>query len=98
MKRLEKTIGLKFRKRALLQTALSHRSHPNIEQTAETGVAFQRLEFLGDSILNFFIARKLYHLFPKANEGMLSRLRSTLVSRKLLARIARLIRLKIYLP
>ena len=98
MKRLEKTIGLKFRKKDLLRTALSHPSYPTVEQTVETAINFQRLEFLGDSILNFFIARKLYQFFPKANEGMLSRLRSTLVSRKLLARIARSIHLRIYLP
>lgn len=97
MKRLEKIIGFKFRRKELLQAALNHPSYQSDGQVIQTVENFQRLEFLGDSILNFFVAGKLYHLFPKANEGMLSRLRSILVSRKLLARIARSIRLRTYL-
>ncbi|MBI4395139.1 MAG: ribonuclease III [Candidatus Omnitrophica bacterium] len=97
MKRLEKAIGFKFKRKELLQSALNHPSYHSEGQTIQTVEDFQRLEFLGDSILNSFIAGNLYHLFPKANEGLLSRLRSILVSRKLLARIARSIRLKTYL-
>ena len=99
MTRIEKAIGYKFRKKKLLKAALTHPSYPmeTVGQRKQPSETFQRLEFLGDAILNFFIARKLYELFPKANEGLLSRLRSTLVSRKLLARIARTFRLKSYL-
>ena len=58
---------------------------------------FQRFEFLGDSIINYFVATNLYEQFPNADEGLLSRLRSILVSRKLLARLGRSIRLRSYL-
>ncbi|MBI1977598.1 MAG: ribonuclease III [Candidatus Omnitrophica bacterium] len=97
MTSLEKAIGNTFRNKKLLQAALTHPSYSTEIGTEKLPQNFQRLEFLGDAILNFFIARRLYQLFPKANEGTLSRLRSTLVSRKLLVRIAQSIRLKKYL-
>lgn len=49
----------------------------------------ERLEFLGDSILGFVIAQRLYELFPNASEGILSRLRASLVNQSSLASIAR---------
>lgn len=94
---LEKVVGVKFKKPKLIEAALSHPSYRN-EMPVETDLAcFQRLEFLGDAVLNYFIARKLYELFPDANEGQMSRLRSTLVSRKILARVAKTIRLRKFL-
>ena len=96
LSKLGKSIGLTFRKDKLIQAALTHPSYQNA--SSEPLLAnFQRLEFLGDAILNAYIAKKLYHLFPEANEGVLSRLRSILVSRKLLARIAKKIKLSQYL-
>ncbi len=97
MTRLERTIGCSFRNKNLLSIALTHPSCQNEYEAAAAGENFQRFEFLGDSILNYFIAREIYERFPKADEGILSRLRSILVSRKLLARIARSIRLRSYL-
>ena len=97
MKGLERTIGSSFRNKKLLLTALIHPSFPTEGESRHSAVNFQRFEFLGDSILNGLIAEKLYILFPEANEGLLSRLRSILVSRKLLARVARSIRLGTYL-
>ncbi|OGW86947.1 MAG: ribonuclease III [Omnitrophica bacterium RIFCSPHIGHO2_02_FULL_46_11] len=94
---LERMIGKPFRNKKWLHAALTHPSYQNAGQPLKSGALFQRLEFLGDSILNLFIATRLYDLFPNANEGLLSRLRSTLVSKKLLARIARTIRLKSHL-
>ena len=94
MTRLEQTIGYRFRDKNLLLAALSHPSYQNEQELSAQVQSFQRLEFLGDSVLNFFIARKLYELFPEANEGLLSRLRSILVSKKFLARVARSIRLR----
>ncbi len=65
----------------LLQAAITHRS---------TGVTNnERLEFLGDSILNFVIAAELYQRFPKAREGDLTRLRALLVREETLAQIAK---------
>jgi ribonuclease-3 len=57
----------------------------------------ERLEFLGDSILGFIIAESLYERFPEADEGVLSRLRATLVNQSALAEIARSMKLGDYL-
>ena len=95
--RFKQAIGYAFRNKKLLESSLTHPSVQKESVPHPPHADFQRLEFLGDSVLNFFIAAKLYELFPKANEGFLSRLRSVLVSRKLLARIARTARLKSYL-
>lgn len=82
-------IGFRFNNPNLLRFALTHRS-------AE-GVNNERLEFLGDSALGFIIAEALYERFPQADEGVLSRLRSTLVNQTSLAEIARTINLGDYL-
>lgn len=74
-------IDYRFGDPALLQRALTHRSR---------GCGhYERLEFLGDSLLNFIIAEQLFHLRPNAPEGDLSRLRSRLVRDVTLARVAR---------
>ena len=57
----------------------------------------ERLEFLGDSILGFVVAQKLYELFPDASEGILSRLRASLVNQSSLAELARHYQLGDYL-
>lgn len=80
-RKLQQTLGLAFRDPVLLRTALTHRS-------AE-GQHNERLEFLGDAILNCAVAEALYRHFPGAREGELTRLRSTLVRGETLARIAR---------
>ena len=95
--RLEQMVGHSFQNKNLLLSALTHPSYQNENQTLKPAQNFQRLEFLGDAVLNFFIATNLYDRFPEADEGLLSRLRSILVSRKLLAKIARSIRLRSYL-
>ena len=64
----------------LFRAALTHRS--------ATGSNNERLEFLGDAVLNLLVAHALYRVFPQANEGDLSRLRARLVSREPLAEIA----------
>ncbi len=92
---IEKAIGQTFKKQAFLKSALTHPSCPDSDELQS--LCFQRLEFLGDSIINAFIAFKIYQLFPEANEGLLSRMRSILVSRKILAEIASKLRLKKYL-
>jgi len=65
---------------ALFRAALTHRS--------AAGPNNERLEFLGDAVLNLVIAHRLYASFPQAAEGDLSRLRARLVSREPLAEIA----------
>lgn len=85
-------LGLKFKKEKLLLSAIYHPSYRN-EMKCPKLDDFDRLEFFGDSILNYVICRKLYKVFPDANEGLMSRLRSTLVSRKVLCRISRDVKL-----
>lgn len=70
-----------FKQVDLLQQALTHRSFSRSHN--------ERLEFLGDSLLNLFIASALYERFPQAREGELSRLRAQLVKGTTLAEIAR---------
>lgn len=79
-KRLEQAIGHQFSDPALLQTALTHRSHSSPHN--------ERLEFLGDSILNAAIARQLFDRFPDLPEGDLSRLRANLVRQDSLHQLA----------
>jgi ribonuclease-3 len=78
---LEKTLGHCWHAVELLQLALTHRS-------CGTGNN-ERLEFLGDSILNHIIAEALYCRFPTAREGELSRMRASLVRGETLAALAR---------
>ncbi|RMF19955.1 MAG: ribonuclease III [Gammaproteobacteria bacterium] len=79
--RLEKQLGYHFKNPDLLQLALTHRSLGSQNN--------ERLEFLGDSILNFTIAARLYEYVPDAREGQLSRLRARLVKGDTLAEIGR---------
>ena len=79
--RLERKIGYQFSDLKNLKLALTHRSASTQHN--------ERLEFLGDSILNYVIADALYHQFPRCNEGELSRMRATLVREPTLAIIAR---------
>jgi 23S rRNA maturation mini-RNase III len=69
--RLEQSLGYTFHDRALLLTALTHRSYSSPHN--------ERLEFLGDAILNAVIARCLFERYPMLPEGDLSRLRANLV-------------------
>jgi ribonuclease-3 len=69
-------LGYVFTQPQLLQRALTHRSHSQAH--------YERLEFLGDSVLNCVIAKHLYDSFPDLPEGDLSRLRSNLVNQQTL--------------
>lgn len=81
-------LGFVFRNVPLLTAALTHPSFspPSPESSPHK---FNRLEFFGDAFLNYAVCKKIYTLYPDASEGELSRLRSALVSRKTLARVAR---------
>jgi len=87
--RLQKALGYTFCDPENLKLALTHRS--------AGGRNNERLEFLGDSILNHLIAEELYQRFPLAREGELSRMRASLVRGETLARIARELELGEYL-
>ncbi len=78
--RLQKALGYTFIRSDLLTQALTHRSYGSANN--------ERLEFLGDSVLNCTVARALYDAFPDLPEGSLSRLRANLVRQETLADIA----------
>ena len=77
---VESRLGYTFRDPALLDAALTHRSAGRAN--------YERLEFLGDSVLNFVVAVLAFQSFPEASEGDLSRYRSALVSSRTLADMA----------
>lgn len=79
--KLSQRLGYTFRDEQLVLLALTHRSKGTENN--------ERLEFLGDSILNFVIAEELYRRFGQAKEGKLSRLRARIVKGETLAEIAR---------
>lgn len=74
--------GYQFKRQELLQQALTHRSFARSANN-------ERLEFLGDSVLNLIITRHIYHRFGDADEGELSRIRASLVKQSTLAKVAR---------
>lgn len=87
--RLQRRIGYTFQDSDLLLLALTHRSFGNQNN--------ERLEFLGDSLVNMIIAEYLYHHFERAREGQLSRLRARMVKGVTLAEIGREFELGQYL-
>jgi len=78
--------GYQFRQKNLLEQALTHRSYSRQLNN-------ERLEFLGDSILNLIISNHIYERFSAADEGDLSRIRASLVKEETLALVARQINL-----
>lgn len=78
---LESRLGVHLAQQDLLRLALTHRS--------KGARNYERLEFLGDSILGFVVAAQLYERYPKLSEGELTRLRATLVRKETLAEVAR---------
>lgn len=86
---IKKELRLSLKKPYLYEAALSHPSFRNENPSHHKLQDFDRLEFFGDVVLNFVVCKKLYRSFPDADEGLLSRLRSILVSRKILSRIAK---------
>lgn len=77
--RVQRALGYEFTDPELLRLALTHRSAGNLNN--------ERLEFLGDSIVNHVIAEYLFRRFPKAREGEMSRMRAALVRGDTLAEI-----------
>lgn len=86
----EKRLGHRFKRQDLLDLALTHRSYANEKGEPEH---YERLEFLGDSVLGLVTAEWLYQRHPELPEGELSKLKAQLVSRNPLANWAGLIEL-----
>ena len=90
---LEKTIGYRFRDTTLLLTALTHASYTNERGDA----SYERLEFLGDAVLQIVVSRYLFLRYSDVPEGLLTRYRQHLVCEATLARIASSLSLGSYL-
>lgn len=84
LSRLEKSLGYSFRDINLLETALSHLSYINGSGRRHIE-SNERLEFLGDAVLDLIIAEHLFNQFSGSREGELTRIKSSLVSRDALA-------------
>ena len=84
---LEKKLGLKFKNKDLFKQALVHRSYLN-EAQEKNLQSNERLEFLGDAVLELWTTEKLFHHFPHLTEGVLTNIRAALVCTENLAQIA----------
>lgn len=89
LRSLEAALQYRFKDQSLAERALTHRSHG--------GAHYERLEYLGDGLLNFVIGEAAYQKWPKASEGDLSRLRASLVCEDSLAGIAKTLKLSDHL-
>lgn len=92
LKKLEKAVKIRFKDQSLLRQALTHRSylneHPKLKLSSN-----ERLEFLGDAILEFFISNTLFEKHPKLPEGDLTAMRSRVVCTDSLAKVGRKLKL-----
>lgn len=96
IQRFQTTIGYEFANADLLMEALRHSSYVN-EQTDDKLRDNERMEFLGDAVLNLAIGHLLSKSYPEMNEGDLSRIRANLVNETRLSEVARSIELGDYL-
>lgn len=90
LKKLQNRIGLEFNNEDLLKEALTHRSYVN-EDVAWPFKNNERLELLGDAVLELAVTEELFARFPKKEEGELTIYRAALVNSRILSRIARYI-------
>lgn len=88
----EGILGYHFNQIKLLEEALTHPSY-GIQYSEFSGVNNQRLEFLGDAVLNLILAQATFTQYPSEREGFLSRVRSALVKKGTLAHLARSLKL-----
>ncbi|NCO51228.1 MAG: ribonuclease III [Deltaproteobacteria bacterium] len=90
--RLQEQLGYTFRSSSLLLQALTHKSYSN-EQREALDPHNERLEFLGDAVLELAVSHYVYRHFPQVPEGGLTRIRAEVVCEKGLARLARRLQL-----
>lgn len=93
---LEENLGVSFHDRSLLDRALTHRSYLN-ENPTVVQEDNERLEFLGDAVLDFVVGAYLYNRYPEMREGELTSLRAALVRSRTLASFARQLDIGSYL-
>ena len=87
---LQKSLGYQFKNEKLITEALTHRSYSKTFNN-------ERLEYLGDAVLDLIVGEYLFHLFPEAEEGILSKLRAALVNEDAFTKLAKRINLGKYL-
>lgn len=88
---LSRRLGLSFSNLSLLTRALTHRSYVN--ENPNSSADNERLEFLGDAVLDFIVGAWVYHRFPEMPEGDLTKMRSAIVRNDQLAKFARTLNL-----
>ena len=94
--RFQELIGYTFKSEPLLRQALTHKS--SIPSEDSNGLlSNERLEFLGDAVLNCLVTEHLYHLYPDRHEGQLSKIKSLIVSRKILGEIGQALGIGAYM-
>jgi ribonuclease-3 len=89
---LEKTLDYNFQNKNLLIQALTHTSFTH-ESAGRLSPSYERLEFLGDSVINLIITSILYEKYPEFSEGELSKLRGALVNEKIFSELGAVINL-----
>lgn len=87
LKNLEKKLGFVFKNQALLKEAVTHRSYLN-ENPAWSFAHNERLEYLGDAVLELAVSDFLFQQYPEAAEGQLTSYRAALVNYQMMARVA----------
>ncbi len=96
----EEAIGIRFGDRSWLRAALTHPSYWGdfaIPETERLARSYERLEFLGDSVIALSVCTHLFRLYPDHNQGLLSKAKAYLVSRTVLLNVARRINISEYL-
>lgn len=96
LKELQRSLGVKFRRMSFLDQALSHSSFVN-ERSEQRGTHNEKLEFLGDAVLELVVSHELFHNFPAYFEGQLTKLRAAVVSKTTLASVAKKIGIAPYI-
>ena len=92
LSKLEESCGYRFRNRTYLDQAFTHRSVSSIPRKN-----YERLEFLGDAVIDIVISRELMRDFPEGDEGLLTQKRSALVQKSFLATMGQLLNLLDYI-
>lgn len=88
LEKFEEIIGVNFADQELLKQALTHRSYLNENKNLKNGGHNERLEFLGDAVLELVITHFLYEKYPEKNEGDMTSIRSALVNATTCAEVA----------
>jgi len=96
VEKLEKSISYKFKNQDFINEALTHRSYLNENPTWKTPHN-ERLEFLGDAVLELVVTEILFSKYPNSAEGQLTSFRAALVNYQMLAEVSKVIQLEDYL-